>query len=116
MIFSTSESTLIRTTPADLPHSWPELDEQPTDDTILRHEQIKLRVAEIEAVIDTMNKLSQGGPLADCQIDAPNFEWERWKFVDTTRPVMAGHSLGGSAAVSGPALFMLEYHLHFGLP
>ena len=89
-----------RAPPADRKRSWPELEQQPTDDTTLRHEQIKLRVAEIETVVEMMRKLSQGEPLADCTLDAPSFDWERWKYVDATQPVMAGHSLGGSAAVS----------------
>ena len=73
--------------------------EQPKDDTTLRHEQIKCRIAEIEAVVDVMRKLSQGERLPDgCKI--PNLDWERFRSVDATRPVMAGHSLGGSAAVS----------------
>lgn len=80
--------------------SWPELEEQPTDDTKLRHEQIKLRIAEIEAVVDIMNKLNNGETVIRSSMNAPDFDWERWKLVDTTHPIMAGHSLGGSAAVS----------------
>ena len=79
--------------------SWPDLPEQPTDDTTLRHEQIKCRIAEIEAVVDVMRKIAQGERLPD-GLKIPDMDWERFKCVDATRPVMAGHSLGGSAAVS----------------
>ncbi len=79
--------------------SWPELEEQPTDDTKLRHEQIKLRVAEVEAVVDIMQKLSRGEKPLRSSINSPDFDWDRWRMVDCSRPIMAGHSLGGSAAV-----------------
>lgn len=80
--------------------SWPELPEQPQDDTTLRHEQIKLRIAEIEAVVDVMDRLSQGEELVRHSMsNAPDFDWERWRHVDASSPVMVGHSLGGSAAV-----------------
>ncbi|EIN06804.1 hypothetical protein PUNSTDRAFT_54174 [Punctularia strigosozonata HHB-11173 SS5] len=81
---------------------WPEIpkDKQPTDDTTLRHEQIKFRVAEFEAVVDTMNKLARGEKLNWYSITAPDFDWSRFKMVDPSRPVGAGHSLGGSAVLA----------------
>ena len=82
------------------PGSWPDLDEQPTDDSILRREQIKCRVAEIEAVVDAMRKLSKGEPLECYSCNKDSIHWDRWKYLDTRRPVLAGHSLGGGAAVS----------------
>lgn len=84
---------------ADNKYSWPDLSEQPTDDTTLRREQIKCRIAEIEAVVDVMRKLSRGEKLVD-GMTIPNLDWERFRCVDVSTPVMAGHSLGGSAAVS----------------
>ena len=80
--------------------SWPELDEQPTDDTKLRHEQIKLRVAEVECVVDIIHKLSAGDPAVRSCLEGPSLDWDRWRCVDARSPVMTGHSLGGSAAVS----------------
>jgi hypothetical protein len=81
-------------------YSWPDLETQPTDDTTLRHEQIKLRLAEIEEVIGAMTRLSQGDDVRRTSIDSPDFDWNRWAdCIDTAKPVMAGHSLGGSAAV-----------------
>lgn len=81
-------------------YSWPDLATQPPDDTFLRHEQIKMRVAEIEEVISAMTRLSLGENIERTSIHSPDFEWDRWRSLDTSRPVMAGHSLGGSAGVS----------------
>ena len=80
--------------------SWPDLTEQPKDDTTLRREQIKLRVAEIDATVDAMKKLASGDCPARYSMEAPDFDWSRWKAVDVEKPVIVGHSLGGSAAVS----------------
>lgn len=74
------------------------MDTQPLDDTTLRHEQIKMRVAEIDEVIKAMTHLSQSGTISTNAIN-PDFDWGRWRCLDTRKPVMAGHSLGGSAAV-----------------
>ena len=79
--------------------SWPDLPEQPTDDSILRREQIKCRVAEIEAVIEAMQKLSQGESIPCHSEGSRDFELGRWRYLDATKPVLAGHSLGGGAAV-----------------
>ena len=83
---------------------WPDLAEQPKDDTILRHEQIKLRTAEIEECLRVMGELSDG----TCQYSndsgptctfPPLWTQESWKSINIKKPIMAGHSLGGSAAV-----------------
>ena len=79
--------------------SWPDLDIQPPDDTILRHEQIKMRVAEIHEVTKAMTRLSRGEDVARTSIHSPDFDWERWRSVDCSKPIMVGHSLGGSAGV-----------------
>jgi platelet-activating factor acetylhydrolase len=86
---------------------WPALapDRQPTDDTTLRHEQIRFRVAELEAVVDAMGTLARGEPLTRYGFTKPDFEWGRWQMVDASRPVGAGHSLGGSAMVGVPLHF-----------
>lgn len=86
------------------------METQPLDDTTLRHEQIKMRVSEIDEVIKAMTRLSQSGTISTTSID-PEFDWNRWRCIDTRKPVMAGHSLGGSAAVIGPFLTpLLGYH------
>ena len=80
--------------------SWPDLKEQPRDDTILRHAQIELRKAEIEAVVDAIQKLSSGEELTRYSMCSSAFDWSRFQKVDASKPIIVGHSLGGSAAVS----------------
>lgn len=88
---------------------WPELPEQPNDDSILRREQIKCRVAEIEAVIDIMKNIAQGHePNCLLKLD-DNIDWSTWQAVDTTNPILTGHSLGGSAAFAVSAKAKHEY-------
>ena len=72
---------------------------QPEDDTILRHEQIKMRVAEIEEVLKVMTAFSRGENPPKTSPHAPDFNWSAWRAVETNKPVIAGHSLGGCAAV-----------------
>lgn len=100
-------------------HSWPHLDTQPTDDTTLRHEQLRMRVAETHVVLRAMrgedvinecdsNKCVEGKNRVRAQEgrgcgDALGTveDWaELQGHVDASRPVIVGHSLGGSAAVS----------------
>lgn len=85
---------------------WPDLPEQPKDDTILRHEQIKLRLAECEEIVAALQKISRGEPVAQTALTPVNFEFGKW--IDARRPIMAGHSLGGSAAVSAYYSTVLE--------
>ncbi len=77
---------------------WPNLQEQPKDDTILRHEQIKCRLAEIEEVVKAMQKISEGEAVAQTTLTPVKFDFG--PCVDASKPIIAGHSLGGSAAVS----------------
>ena len=79
-------------------YSWPDLREQPKDDTILRHEQIKLRLAECEEIVSALQKISRGEPVPQTALTPVNFEFGKW--INADKPIMAGHSLGGSAAVS----------------
>jgi platelet-activating factor acetylhydrolase len=80
---------------------WPEETEQPKDDTHLRHEQIAFRCAEIEGVLATMRKVTDGEDVVKRSLTAPDFDWARWRgALDVSSPVMAGHSLGGSAALA----------------
>lgn len=81
-------------------NSWPDLETQPADDTILRHEQIKMRVVEIEEVLKAMLHITKGEDPPKTSIHAPDFDWNKWRAVDINKPMMAGHSLGGCAAVS----------------
>ena len=80
---------------------WPDMDVQPANDTTLRHEQIRMRCAEMEEARKIVDKIARGIPVERYSFDAPpEFGWDRWKHIDASRPVLAGHSLGGAAAVS----------------
>jgi len=94
-------------------HSWPDLpeDKQPEDDTILRHSQLRFRVKEIYHVINSMVRLSQGEDIPRTSLKVPNFDWALWHgAVDANKPIMIGHSLGGSAAVCGITTMLQTLH------
>lgn len=79
---------------------WPDMDVQPADDNTLRHEQIKIRCAEMEEARKVFEKLASGTPVEQYSFNPPTvFSWDRWQNIDASRPVLAGHSLGGAAAV-----------------
>ena len=80
--------------------SWPDLEQQPKDDTILRHAQIELRKAELEAVVQAIQRLASGEKVPRYSMCSQAFDWTRFQKVDATKPIIIGHSLGGSAAVS----------------
>lgn len=81
---------------------WPDVpaDDQPKDDTRLRHEQIKLRCAEVREALDILARLSKGEDVLRTSLHAPDFDWKRWEYVDCEKPVMVGHSLGGSVGLA----------------
>jgi platelet-activating factor acetylhydrolase len=85
---------------------------QPQDDTTLRHDQLKVRLAELRAVHTALVSLSTGAadfaPIAAARpalkAPAPSFDWTRWAHcLDAARPIMCGHSFGGSAALLAAA-------------
>ncbi|KAH9832525.1 platelet-activating factor acetylhydrolase, isoform II-domain-containing protein [Rhodofomes roseus] len=87
---------------------WPDLETQPTDDTTLRGAQLDLRAAEISEAIRVVGRMASGEDIIRYSdpIQAPGvttaqaFDWKRWDdAVDFETPVMAGHSLGGTAAL-----------------
>ncbi|EJD42003.1 alpha/beta-hydrolase [Auricularia subglabra TFB-10046 SS5] len=84
---------------------WPDLpkDAQPKDDTTLRHEQIKMRAAEVFEVIRGLDRASKGEP------PAKNLNDKRWRWLDATRPHMTGHSLGGACALAAAAINDLPF-------
>ncbi|KAJ7461303.1 platelet-activating factor acetylhydrolase [Mycena galericulata] len=91
---------------------WPDHDPQPADDTTLRHDQLKVRLAELRAVQTALLSLSTDRTNFTPIIAArpslkgpkPSFDWTRWaKCLDAVRPIMCGHSLGGSAALLAAA-------------
>jgi platelet-activating factor acetylhydrolase len=82
---------------------WPDLSEQPLDDTILRHDQIKMRLLEIEECIKSVRGIL-GLEAAVHQKDlllGDDYDFSSWAGkVDAERIILTGHSLGGSAVVS----------------
>ncbi|KAH8818833.1 alpha/beta-hydrolase [Flagelloscypha sp. PMI_526] len=81
--------------------NWPELDMQPADDTILRHSQLEMRCAEIHEVIKFIKCLSQGDDVVNQLTSKPkDFDWSLWHNVDTSCPILAGHSFGGATALA----------------
>ena len=94
--------------------SWPGVDDQPTDDNALRHNQLKVRLFEMEKVIEVLRTLSMNGSIDRCRfIRGPDeqFDWSLWQSLSIEKPVVAGHSFGGSAALAAsarPEKFPLE--------
>ncbi|KAJ7731777.1 platelet-activating factor acetylhydrolase [Mycena metata] len=91
---------------------WPDHEVQPADDTTLRHDQLKVRLAELRAVQTALVSLSTGAadfaPIVaadpDLKAPAPSFDWTRWAHcLDAVRPIMCGHSFGGTAALAAAA-------------
>jgi platelet-activating factor acetylhydrolase len=50
-----------------------------------------------------MSKLARGEDILRYSLSAPHFEWSRWTALDTSSPILAGHSLGGAAVVCRPS-------------
>ncbi|KAH8102144.1 platelet-activating factor acetylhydrolase, isoform II-domain-containing protein [Cristinia sonorae] len=85
---------------------WP-IPEQPKNDTTLRHVQLEVRLAEVEGVMSVMKQIANGQPVAQTTLTQAQttFDWARWKCVNPHKPVMTGHSFGGTlgmAAASKP--------------
>lgn len=84
---------------------WPKLSEkhQPTNDTTLRHDQLEMRQAEIEEIVKAMRGIAGGEPVIESSLRSPHFDWKRWgpewNAVDVSKPIMMGHSLGGTVAL-----------------
>lgn len=89
---------------------WPEIpaDQQPDNDTRLRKDQLEMRCGEIKEVISIMKRINQGDPVIQNAIKSPHFDWERWgpkwNAINTNKPVMVGHSLGGSVGLLAASL------------
>jgi platelet-activating factor acetylhydrolase len=59
-----------------------------------------MRVTEMYHVINSMVRLSQGNDVTRTSVKTPDFDWALWRgTVAVDKPIMTGHSLGGSAAV-----------------
>lgn len=83
-------------------HSWPELEDQPEDETIFRHDQLKMRLSEIDGVVEAIKLISDGQQIqTDAKKGFEGFDQGMWKGkIDAERYVLAGHSFGGTAVVS----------------
>ncbi|KAF8553821.1 hypothetical protein OG21DRAFT_1192591 [Imleria badia] len=78
---------------------WTDTEEQPMDDTILRRVQLGVRLAEVEGVLQALQRLTQGQGLVSTGPTPSLCEWEGWHAMELTKPIIAGHSFGGSLAV-----------------
>lgn len=89
---------------------WPEHGEQPCNDTTLRHVQLQVRLAETEGVLDALTKISQGQPVPQTQLTGANeLDWSLWQNITTVRPIMAGHSFGGTLGLAAAAEPKFEF-------
>jgi len=89
---------------------WPEHDEQPSDDTRLRHVQLEVRLAETQGVLDALTKISHGEPVPQTQLTSANeLDWSQWTNITTVRPIMAGHSFGGTLGLAAGADARFEF-------
>ncbi|KAK7683715.1 hypothetical protein QCA50_013091 [Cerrena zonata] len=75
---------------------------QPKDDTTLRHVQLDLRLAEVEAVLNALKGITSGHPVSQTQLTEAQttFDWARWTGVNIKYPIMAGHSFGGTLGMA----------------
>ncbi|CAL1710013.1 unnamed protein product [Somion occarium] len=80
---------------------WPG-QEQPQDDTTLRHVQLQVRLAEVEAVLNALKGITSGQPVSQTQLTEAQttFDWARWTDVNVRYPIMTGHSFGGSLGIA----------------
>lgn len=86
--------------------SWPDVppDQQPKDDTTLRHAQLQVRLLELQTAISVLGKITSGelgrGKERVRLQASRTYEWEWWNgMMDLEQIGLAGHSFGGTAAV-----------------
>lgn len=82
---------------------WVDLDEQPKNDTTLRHVQLEVRKAELEQVIKAVHRISQGEQVQQTRLSRGGWDWTPWTSIDPASPIIAGHSFGGSLALAAAA-------------
>ena len=74
----------------------------------MRHSQLDLRLAEFSHALSVLKMINAGSNIENLSILAPHWDWSRWKgAMDTERIIIAGHSLGGTAAVSTSTLYSM---------
>ena len=69
---------------------------------MLRHVQLEVRLAEVEAVLHALKGITSGNPVSQTQLTEAQttFDWARWTSVNPRHPIIAGHSFGGSLGAS----------------
>jgi len=90
--------------------SWPDLpeNEQPKDDTLLRHDQLSIRLVEMDATLQAIRQLTKGelsveGKAQNHLKASRTYDWSSWRGrvdVEDGNVTYAGHSFGGTAVVS----------------
>ncbi|KAG1741441.1 platelet-activating factor acetylhydrolase [Suillus paluster] len=83
--------------------SWVDLEEQPKNDTTLRHVQLEVRKAELEHVIRAVYRISQSEQVPQTRFSRGAWDWTPWTCIDPSNPIMTGHSFGGSLALAAAA-------------
>lgn len=85
---------------------WPDLppDQQPENDTTLRHDQLKIRLIELQATIDALKQIDTGEIGTKGRLQASRtYDWTQWANKLQTgdgRIGLAGHSFGGTAVLA----------------
>lgn len=80
---------------------WPDLAQQPKDDTTLRHAQLEMRLAELNQTVTALRTMASGTTLGKVAHGrSRKLELQEWAAMDLDRLIVAGHSFGGTMAVS----------------
>ncbi|EIW74323.1 hypothetical protein CONPUDRAFT_140472 [Coniophora puteana RWD-64-598 SS2] len=94
---------------------WSETAQQPMNDTTLRHVQLEVRKAEVHHVLEAFRKISRGVRVRENTAGArqegkrragagagtgADYDWSRWTAIDVEKPIVAGHSFGGTLAIA----------------
>ena len=87
------------------------MEEQPKDDNTLRHDQLQIRLVEMEATLAVIRKLTHGDLCATqiakgCLQASRTYDWKPWvNAVDVTEGNVCyvGHSFGGTAVLAAAA-------------
>lgn len=106
---TSSERSLVQAS-SQLTGRWPSLPEteQPKDDTMLRHDQLDIRLVEIESTLQMIRRLVAGelsgpGKAQNLLQASRTYDWSTWRDkveLSDGSVCYAGHSFGGTAMVS----------------
>jgi len=81
-----------------------DVEEQPMDDTTLRHVQLSVRLAEVEGVLQALQPLTQGQGLVSIGRTPSLCEWEGWHVMEVTK--FSYDSCRGSSRIVASTLAM----------